>query len=156
MSAAEGYRVAVAGATGDRVGRRRTFQVGLAVFGLGSLLCSLAPSVGWMIAARAVQGVGGTMLNPVAMSIITNVFPPEERGRAIGVWAAIAGVALPLGSIGGGFLLGHWYWGSIFLVNLPIVVIALMIAGAALSVTSIVLAWRVVRSNVLPNLKSEI
>src|SRR3954451_13635813 len=79
----------LAGSTADRVGRRRVFQVGLAVFGVGSLLCSLAPSTGWLIAARALQGVGATMLNPVAMSIIANTFPePAERARAIGVFGS--------------------------------------------------------------------
>ena len=77
----------LAGSTADRVGRRRVFQIGLAVFGLGSLLCSLAPSIGWLIAARALQAVGGTMLNPVAMAIVATTFPdPAERARAIGVF----------------------------------------------------------------------
>ena len=90
----------LAGATGDRLGRRRTFQTGLAVFGLGSLLCSLAPSVGWLIAARAVQGIGGTMLNPIALSIVTNVFvDPRERARAIGVWGSVVGISLGLGNV---------------------------------------------------------
>src|SRR3981081_4294741 len=76
----------LAGSTADRVGRRRIFQVGLAVFGLGSLLCSLAPSIGWLIAARALQAVGGTMLHPVAMAIIaTTVADPAERARALRV-----------------------------------------------------------------------
>src|SRR3984893_4253652 len=75
----------LAGSTADRVGRRRIFQVGLAVFGLGSLLCGLAPSIGWLIAARALQAVGGTMLNPVALAIVATTLPdPAERARAIG------------------------------------------------------------------------
>ena len=77
----------LSGSTGDRIGRRRTFQTGLALFTLGSLLCSLSPSLSWLIAARMIQAVGGSMLNPVAMSIITNTFTdPRERARAIGVW----------------------------------------------------------------------
>src|SRR5919109_2038770 len=81
----------LAGSTADRVGRRRIFQVGLAVFGLGSLLCGLAPSIGWLIAARTLQAVGGTMLNPVAMAIIVTTFPdPAERARAIGVFASMS------------------------------------------------------------------
>src|SRR5215831_4990492 len=77
----------LSGSTGDRIGRRRTFQAGLVVFTLGSALCSLAPGLGWLIAFRMVQAIGGSMLNPVAMSIITNTFTePAERARAIGVW----------------------------------------------------------------------
>ena len=79
----------LSGSTADRVGRRRTFQAGLALFTLGSLLCSLAPGLGWLMAFRMLQAVGGSMLNPVAMSIITNTFTePAERARAIGVWGA--------------------------------------------------------------------
>jgi len=84
----------LSGSTADRLGRRRTFQVGLLIFTLGSLLCSVAPSLGWLIAFRMVQAVGGSMLNPVAMSIITNVFTePRERARAIGVWGGVVGSA---------------------------------------------------------------
>src|SRR5258708_4218551 len=82
----------LAGSTADRVGRRRIFQVGLAAFGLGSLLCGLAPGIGWLIAARVLQAGGGTMLNPVAMAIIATTFPdPAERARAIGVFGAASG-----------------------------------------------------------------
>ena len=120
----------LAGATGDRVGRRRTFQVGLAVFGAGSLLCSLAPSVGWLIAARAVQGVGGTMLNPVAMSIITNVFTdPRERARAIGVWGSVVGISLGLGPVLGGVLTEAIGWRAIFWVNVPVVLVAIALTA---------------------------
>ena len=83
----------LAGSTADRVGRRRTFQTGLVLFTLGSLLCSLAPSLGWLVAFRMMQAVGGSMLNPVAMSIITNTFTePRERARAIGVWGGVVGL----------------------------------------------------------------
>jgi EmrB/QacA subfamily drug resistance transporter len=117
----------LAGSTADRVGRRRIFQVGLAVFGLGSLLCSLAPSTGWLIAARALQAVGGTMLNPVAMSIIANTFTaPAERARAIGVFGSMSGLSLALGPILGGALVDGLGWRSIFLVNLPIVAAAIV------------------------------
>src|SRR4051812_26976110 len=92
----------LSGSTADRLGRRRVFQLGLATFTLGSLLCSLAPSQGWLIAARIVQAVGGSMLNPVAMSIITNVFTDaRERARAIGMWSAIVGLSMALGPIVG-------------------------------------------------------
>ncbi|MDL5154895.1 MFS transporter [Actinomycetospora termitidis] len=120
----------LAGATGDRVGRRRTFQVGLAVFGLGSLLCSLAPSVGWLIAARAVQGAGGTMLNPIALSIVTNVFvDPRERARAIGIWGSVVGIALGLGPVLGGVLTEAVGWRAIFWVNVPVVLAAIVLTA---------------------------
>lgn len=120
----------LAGATGDRLGRRRTFQTGLAVFGLGSLLCSLAPSVGWLIAARAVQGIGGTMLNPIALSIVTNVFvDPRERARAIGIWGSVVGISLGLGPVLGGLLTETVGWRAIFWVNVPIVLAALALTA---------------------------
>ncbi len=117
----------LAGSTADRIGRRRVFQVGLVVFGLGSLACSLAPGIGWLIAARAVQAVGGTMLNPVAMAIVVTTFPDRrERAKAIGVFGSMSGLALALGPILGGALVDNWGWRSIFWVNLPIVVIAVI------------------------------
>lgn len=117
----------LAGSTADRVGRRRIFQVGLAAFGLGSLLCSLAPSIGWLIAARALQAVGGTMLNPVAMAIIATTFPDRaERARAIGVFGAMSGLSLGLGPILGGALVDGFGWRSIFWINVPIVAAAIV------------------------------
>ncbi|MGQ0825300.1 MAG: MFS transporter [Actinomycetota bacterium] len=124
-----------AGSLGDRFGRRGALQFGMAAFGLGSLASAFADSANQLIATRALMGIGGAFIMPATLSIITNVFPPEERGRAIGMWAAIAGVASAVGPISGGFLLEHFYWGSIFLVNLPIVAIAL-IAGIVLIPTS--------------------
>jgi EmrB/QacA subfamily drug resistance transporter len=121
------------GSTADRIGRRRVFLIGLAAFGLGSLLCGLAPSLGWLIAARAVQAVGGTMLNPVAMAIIATTFPERaERARAIGVFGAMSGLSLGLGPILGGALVDGFGWRAIFWVNVPVVVAA--IVGAALFV----------------------
>src|SRR5205809_5238033 len=103
-----------AGSLGDRFGRRGALQVGLSVFGLGSLLSAMASSPSQLITTRALMGIGGAFIMPATLSIITNVFPPEERGRAIGMWASVAGVAAALGPISGGFLLEHFYWGSIF------------------------------------------
>lgn len=117
----------LAGSTADRFGRRRIFQIGLAAFGLGSLLCGLAPSIGWLIAARALQAVGGTMLNPVAMAIIATTFPdPAERARAIGVFGSMSGLSLALGPILGGALVDALGWRSVFWINVPVVAAALV------------------------------
>jgi EmrB/QacA subfamily drug resistance transporter len=118
------------GSTGDRIGRRRTFQMGLTLFGVGSLLCSLAPSTGWLIAFRAVQAVGGSMLNPVAMSIITNVFTERaERARAIGVWGSVIGLSMALGPLLGGLLVDTVGWRSIFWLNVPVTVAVVVLAA---------------------------
>ena len=120
----------LSGSTGDRIGRRRTFQTGLVLFTLGSLLCSLAPSLGWLVVFRIIQAVGGSMLNPVAMSIITNTFrDPKERARAIGVWGGVIGISMSLGPIVGGALVESVGWRSIFWINIPIGVLALVLTA---------------------------
>jgi EmrB/QacA subfamily drug resistance transporter len=119
----------LAGSAADRWGRRRVFRLGLATFGLGSLLCGLAPSIGWLIAARVLQAAGGTMLNPVAAAIVATTFPgPAERARAIGVFSSMTGLSQVLGPIIGGVLVGNLGWNSIFWINVPIAAAA--IAGA--------------------------
>lgn len=118
----------LAGSTADRVGRRRVFRAGLVLFTAGSLLCALAPGLGWLIAFRAVQAVGGSMLNPVAMSIITNTFTePRERARAIGVWGGVVGISMAAGPLLGGVLVASTGWRSIFWLNIPIGLAALLL-----------------------------
>lgn len=118
----------LAGSTADRIGRRRVFMAGLVVFTLGSLLCSLAPDLDWLVVFRMVQAVGGSMLNPVAMSIITNTFTdPRERARAIGVWGAVVGLSMAAGPLVGGLLVDSVGWRSIFWVNLPVGLAALLL-----------------------------
>ncbi len=123
------------GALGDRYGRRGALQVGYLLFGLGSVASAFATTADQLIATRAFMGIGGALIMPATLSIITNVFPPQERGKAIGVWAGTAGIGVALGPLTGGFLLEHFYWGSIFLVNVPIVVFGLL-AGFLLIPTS--------------------
>ena len=113
------------GSLGDRFGRKRTLQIGVVIFGFSSLFAAYADSSTQLIIARALLGIGGAMIMPSTLSILTNVFPREERGRAIGIWAAVAGLGIGLGPVTGGLLLEHFWWGSVFFVNIPIVVIAL-------------------------------
>jgi EmrB/QacA subfamily drug resistance transporter len=116
----------LAGSMADRYGRRRVFQLGLALFTLGSLLCSAAPGLGWLIAFRMLQAVGGCMLNPVAMSIIRNVFTDaRERAQAIGMWGATVGISLALGPVVGGALVVSAGWRSVFWINVPVGLAAL-------------------------------
>ncbi len=121
----------LSGAAGDRFGRRRVFQIGLTVFAAGSLLCSLAPGVDALIAARLIQGIGGSMMNPVALSIISQVFVGRvERARALGIWGGVVGISMALGPIVGGMLIELVGWRSVFWINLPI-------CGAAIVLTAL-------------------
>ncbi|MBW4041518.1 MAG: MFS transporter [Acidobacteria bacterium] len=118
----------LAGSSADRLGRKRVFRIGLVVFGLGSLACSAAPSDSFLIAARVLQALGGTMLNPVSLSIITNAFQDRKaRAGALGVWGAISGVSLGFGPLVGGLLVETVGWRAIFWVNVPVVVAALVL-----------------------------
>jgi len=132
----DGYTLVVAsflllaGSAADRFGRRKTFQVGLGVFSLGSLLCSLAPNAPALVAFRVLQAIGGSMLNPVAMSIVVDTFPdPRERARAIGIWGAAFGASMAAGPMLGGLLVETIGWRSIFWVNIPFGILALALTA---------------------------
>ncbi|MGW1538720.1 MFS transporter [Streptomyces sp. NPDC002309] len=118
----------LAGSTADRIGRKRVFMAGLVVFTIGSALCSVAPDLDTLVIFRMVQAVGGSMLNPVAMSIITNTFTdPRERARAIGAWGAVVGISMAMGPLVGGLLVEAVSWRAIFWVNLPVGAAALLL-----------------------------
>ncbi len=120
----------LAGSTADRLGRRPIFQIGLVVFSLGSLLCGVAPTLSLLIVARIVQAIGGSMLNPVALSIVRNVFEdPRERARAFGLWGAVFGLSMALGPVVGGALVDSVGWRAVFFVNVPIGLIAILLTA---------------------------
>ena len=115
------------GALGDRIGRRKLLLIGAAAFAGASLLAAFAPSAEWLIAARALLGVAGATLMPSTLGLIRTMFPnPTERSRAIGIWAAVAGSGTAAGPLLGGWLLEHFWWGSVFLLNVPVMVILLV------------------------------
>ena len=120
----------LSGSMSDRFGRRRVFQIGLTIFTAGSVLCSLAPTIGALVLFRAMQGLGASMLNPVALSIIANAFPaPKDRARAVGVWGAVGGASMALGPLIGGALTQTIGWRSIFWINLPAGIAAIVLAA---------------------------
>ncbi|MFD0637048.1 MFS transporter [Catenulispora yoronensis] len=129
---ANSYNLAMAvallpgGLLGDRFGRKRMLLGALVAFGVSSGFCAFASSAGQLIVWRAVLGVGAALLIPLSMSVLTVLFTPEERPRAMGIWATANMLGIPLGPILGGWLLDHFWWGSVFLINLPVVVLALL------------------------------
>ena len=117
----------VFGTLGDRFGRKLAFQAGVSIFGLASLAALFADSADQVIAVRAAMGVGAALIMPATLSIIANVFSGEERGKAIGIWAALAAVGIGLGPLAGGLLLEWFAWSSVFLVNVPFAAAALLL-----------------------------
>jgi len=114
------------GVIGDRIGRKRMLMIGMAMFGLASLLSSYAQTPTQLVLARAVMGLGGAAVMPQTLSIITTVFDPKERPRAIGIWAGAVGLAIAAGPIAGGLLLDHFWWGSVFLINVPLTAVGVI------------------------------
>src|SRR3954468_16802411 len=108
------------GVVGDRIGRKRVLLIGLSIFAVGSAFAAFSSSPIEFIGWRAVMGIGGAAVQPTTIAVITNVFPPRERGRAIGVWAGTAGIGVAGGPLAGGAVLEHFWWGSVFLVGVPV------------------------------------
>jgi EmrB/QacA subfamily drug resistance transporter len=120
------------GKLADLYGRRRIFVVGLAIFTLSSLACGLAPSAGFLIGARGVQGIGAALMNPATLSIIVATFPPRQRGQAIGIWAGVSALALAIGPLGGGLIVDNLNWNWIFFVNVPVGVLGIVVSQFAI------------------------
>jgi len=123
------------GKLADYYGRRRIFILGLAIFTASSLACGLAPSAGFLIAARIVQGAGAALMNPATLSIIVATFPPKQRGMAIGIWAGVSAMALAIGPLLGGVISEHLHWSWIFFINIPVGVIGILVARVVIRET---------------------
>ena len=155
-----------AGSLGDRYGRRKSLSAGLVIFGVGSVMSAMVGSANHLIATRALMGIGGALIMPATLSIISNVFTvPTERARAIAVWAGFSAMGIAVGPLAGGWLLQHFWWGSVFMVNIPIVILALVggrlfvpdskdpsprgldLTGAVLSILGLVtLVWAIIEA----------
>ena len=120
--------VLVGGSLADRYGRRRIFTIGVGLFALASVACALAPGIGWLVAARAVQGMAGALLVPSSLAILGSAFSPKERGRAVGTWSSLTAVAGAIGPVAGGWLVQVTSWRAVFFVNVPIAAVILVIA----------------------------
>src|SRR5246127_4334894 len=116
------------GVVGDGAGRKRMLMIGLALFGLASLLSAYSQNPTELIFARAAMGLGGAAVMPQTLSIISNVFSPGERAKAIGIWASAVGIGVAIGPVLDGVLLSHFWWGSVFLINVPVTVIGAIAA----------------------------
>jgi EmrB/QacA subfamily drug resistance transporter len=123
------------GKLGDLYGRKLIFIVGIAIFTASSLACGLAPSAGFLIGARMVQGVGAALMNPASLSIITATFPPRERGQAIGIWAGVSAMALAIGPLVGGLIVDNISWNWIFYINVPV------------GIAGIIVSWFVIKES---------
>src|SRR3977135_3937864 len=118
----------IGGKLADFLGRRLIFAIGLAVFTGASLACGLAPNGGFLIGARVVQGLGGALMNPATLSIITATFPPRERGKAIGIWAGVSAMALAIGPLVGGLITEQVSWNWVFFINVPVGLLGIVVA----------------------------
>ncbi|WP_069811182.1 DHA2 family efflux MFS transporter permease subunit [Streptomyces sp. TP-A0874] len=121
-----------AGVLGDRFGRKKLIIIGLLVFGAASALCAWSPGAAELIWARGLLGVGAAIVTPLSLSILPAMFPKEERGKAIAIWSTGTVIGLPLGPILGGYLLEHYWWGSVFLINVPVLVVGVLCAAVLL------------------------
>src|SRR5581483_6877330 len=126
-----GSLILIGGSLGDVFGERRVFMIGVGGFGLVSLLCAVSPTIGFLIACRALQGAFGALLMPSSLAVIVSAFPRQERGGAIGSWTAWSGIATVIGPLAGGWLVDAVSWRLIFAINVPFVIATLALVSVA-------------------------